>query len=74
MVIIDIDHFKSVNDTHGHQVGDMVLIEVAHRLARVSREEEPIARLGGEEFVWLLPGADARMPSTPPNGRAGGWR
>lgn len=59
MVILDIDHFKSVNDTHGHQVGDMVLIEVAHRLARVSREEEPIARLGGEEFVWLLPGADA---------------
>ncbi|MFN8122320.1 MAG: diguanylate cyclase [Thermoleophilia bacterium] len=59
MVIIDIDHFKRVNDTHGHQVGDMVLIEVAHRLARVCREEEPVARLGGEEFVWLLPDTDA---------------
>jgi diguanylate cyclase (GGDEF)-like protein len=59
MVIIDVDRFKAVNDTHGHQVGDMVLIELAHRLANIAREEEPIARLGGEEFVWLLPGVGA---------------
>ncbi|MBT1003800.1 diguanylate cyclase [Paenarthrobacter sp. DKR-5] len=55
-VVLDIDHFKRVNDGFGHPVGDTVLVEVAARLKRVAREGEMMARLGGEEFVWLLPG------------------
>lgn len=58
-VVLDIDHFKRVNDSFGHPVGDTVLVEVAARLKRVAREGEMMARLGGEEFVWLLPGTTA---------------
>lgn len=58
-VVLDIDHFKKVNDTYGHLTGDVVLAEVAARLRQVSRQKEIIARFGGEEFVWLLPGTDA---------------
>lgn len=57
-VVLDIDHFKAVNDTYGHLVGDAVLAEVAGRLRRVAREGEFMARFGGEEFVWLLPGTN----------------
>ncbi|HUH08453.1 MAG TPA: sensor domain-containing diguanylate cyclase [Egibacteraceae bacterium] len=56
VAIIDIDHFKSVNDTYGHQVGDMVLIEVASRMRDSTRAPDVVARYGGEEFVALLPG------------------
>jgi diguanylate cyclase (GGDEF)-like protein len=48
---IDLDHFKDVNDTYGHGVGDGVLIEVAHRLEQVARREDTVARLGGDEFI-----------------------
>jgi diguanylate cyclase (GGDEF)-like protein len=57
--MIDLDHFKRVNDTHGHQVGDEVLREVARRLQACRRREDVVARMGGEELAWLLPGADA---------------
>jgi diguanylate cyclase (GGDEF)-like protein/PAS domain S-box-containing protein len=59
LVMIDLDHFKRVNDTHGHQVGDEVLREVARRLQACRRREDVVARMGGEELAWLLPGADA---------------
>jgi diguanylate cyclase (GGDEF)-like protein len=51
----DIDHFKGVNDTHGHAVGDEVIREVAHRLRAVLRAPDMICRYGGEEFAVLLP-------------------
>ena len=59
LVMIDLDHFKRVNDTHGHQVGDEVLREVARRLRARCRREDVVARMGGEEMAWLLPGAAA---------------
>ena len=59
LVIIDLDHFKHVNDTHGHPVGDRVLVEVAERLSALARAEDTLARVGGEEFAWLLPESGA---------------
>jgi PAS domain S-box-containing protein len=53
LVLIDIDHFKQVNDTHGHQAGDGVLAEVGGRLAAQARDGELIAGIGGEEFACL---------------------
>jgi two-component system, cell cycle response regulator len=55
MMIVDLDHFKVINDTHGHTTGDFVLSRVAKLLRRNSREEDIAARFGGEEFVVLLP-------------------
>ena len=55
VVMVDIDHFKQVNDTHGHQTGDAVLVELASRLSSATREVDLVARYGGEEFVLLLP-------------------
>ncbi len=59
LVLIDLDHFKRVNDIHGHLVGDSVLVETAERLATLARAEDTVARIGGEEFAWLLPECDA---------------
>lgn len=59
-MMFDIDHFKSVNDTYGHDVGDQVIQSVADILRTTSRREDKIARLGGEEFVILVPDLDAR--------------
>jgi diguanylate cyclase (GGDEF)-like protein len=59
LVLIDLDHFKTVNDTMGHAAGDALLVEVARRLRSAVRENELIARLGGDEFAVLLPGAAA---------------
>jgi diguanylate cyclase (GGDEF)-like protein/PAS domain S-box-containing protein len=58
-IMIDIDHFKSVNDTHGHQAGDHVLEGVAHRIRSQLRESDIICRYGGEEFCVLLTHTDA---------------
>jgi diguanylate cyclase (GGDEF)-like protein len=56
LVLLDIDHFKSVNDTYGHQVGDVVLAEVAKLSQRSLRTEDVFARFGGEEFAVILRG------------------
>ena len=58
LVLFDLDHFKQVNDRHGHPAGDRVLKELAHRLVAMGRASETIARIGGEEFAWLLPETD----------------
>ncbi len=55
LVLLDLDHFKSVNDTHGHAVGDNVLREVAVVLRSMCRDVDLAARLGGEELAMLLP-------------------
>jgi diguanylate cyclase (GGDEF)-like protein len=57
-LMVDIDHFKNVNDQHGHAVGDEVLQEVAARLNRCLRPNDLIGRYGGEEFSIILPRAD----------------
>ena len=55
VVMFDIDHFKHVNDTYGHQTGDAVLQRIAELTRRQVREGDLVGRIGGEEFVWLLP-------------------
>ncbi len=55
IALLDLDHFKDVNDTHGHGVGDDTLREVARRIEDTLRQEQIVGRLGGEEFVVLLP-------------------
>ncbi len=55
MIIYDLDHFKKINDSFGHDVGDVVLIEVTNRVKRMLRKEEVLFRWGGEEFAVLLP-------------------
>lgn len=59
LVLIDVDHFKAVNDTHGHAAGDAVLREVARRIGSRVRAVDRCGRFGGEEFAVLLPEADA---------------
>jgi diguanylate cyclase len=58
LCILDIDHFKKVNDTYGHQMGDYVLEKLASILKSQSRKEDIVARYGGEEFILLLPNID----------------
>lgn len=55
LLMLDIDHFKEVNDTYGHEVGDIVLREAAHRMSTSVRPYDTVARWGGEEFVVLSP-------------------
>ena len=58
LLLLDLDHFKNVNDTYGHTVGDAVLREIARRLAGCVREVDIVARYGGEEFVVVTPETD----------------
>jgi diguanylate cyclase (GGDEF)-like protein len=56
--LLDLDHFKQINDRHGHEAGDAVLVEVAHRLGSCLRENDCLLRWGGEEFLVIAAGHD----------------
>ena len=61
LMILDLDHFKAVNDTHGHDVGDLVLKAVADCLKDMTRHHDVVARLGGEEFAVVAPNMDETL-------------
>jgi two-component system cell cycle response regulator len=56
-MVMDLDRFKQVNDLYGHAAGDQVLVEVARRLTANLRDSDVLARIGGEEFLAILPGS-----------------
>ncbi len=60
LLYLDLDHFKNLNDTAGHAIGDMLLKQVAQRLARRTREDDTVARMGGDEFVVMLKDLDGQ--------------
>ncbi len=60
LIMLDVDHLKRVNDTHGHSAGDVVIRRIASALTEHSRDNDTTARLGGEEFALLLAGADEK--------------
>lgn len=82
VIVADIDHFKQINDEHGHQVGDSVLKDLAYLLRKELRAFDLAYRIGGEEFLLLLPGADIeetrdfaqRLHAAVGSGRRGGLR
>ena len=63
LMFIDIDHFKDINDTLGHRVGDVLLIELSRRLRQALRAEDIVSRQGGDEFIVMLPDLDERSAS-----------
>jgi len=64
LIMVDLDHFKPVNDLYGHQMGDAVLQQVAQVLEKCKRASDMAARYGGEEFILLLPYADCQLACT----------
>jgi diguanylate cyclase (GGDEF)-like protein len=60
LLLVDLDHFKGVNDRYGHQAGDAVLVELARRLTEATREVDVVTRFGGEEFALILPKTPVR--------------
>lgn len=60
VLLVDLDHFKAINDRHGHDVGDRALVHATHCIAQALRAQDRIGRQGGDEFVVLLPGCDVR--------------
>ena len=60
-MICDLDNFKSVNDTYGHEVGDAVILRFADLLRSLSREQDFAIRLGGDEFMVFLPGTNLQQ-------------
>jgi len=58
VLLVSMDHFGSINEMVGHQLGDQILVEVAQRLIRLVREQDTVSRLAGKEFVLVLPGTD----------------
>jgi len=64
LIMLDIDHLKKINDTHGHSVGDVMIRHVAATLAAASRDNDTAARLGGEEFALLLAGVNEKQAVT----------
>lgn len=55
VMFLDVDGFKDINDTYGHDAGDQILVDIAHRLKRCLRKTDTLARLGGDEFIVILP-------------------
>jgi diguanylate cyclase (GGDEF)-like protein len=60
LMFLDLDHFKDINDSLGHSIGDGLLVELSKRLVSILREIDTVTRLGGDEFIFLLPGVDAQ--------------
>lgn len=63
LVMVDIDHFKLINDTHGHDIGDTAIVAVARTLRQITRDYDVCARWGGEEFLILLPDSSIESAS-----------
>src|SRR3546814_15315285 len=62
LLYLDLDHFKRINDSLGHEVGDKLLIQIGDRLGQLMPEKSLLSRTGGDEFMLLLDGSDARRP------------
>jgi diguanylate cyclase (GGDEF)-like protein/PAS domain S-box-containing protein len=59
LMFLDLDHFKNINETIGHRCGDLLLVELANRMTFITREQDTVSRLGGDDFVLALPGINA---------------